>query len=340
MTTTTLRFETRTRLIDTASILTDKVLLISGGTGSFGQKFAEIALTHSPKQIIIYSRGELLQKEMESRFSDSRLRFFIGDVRDKERLASVMRGVDIVVHAAALKQVPIGEYNPQEVIKTNVFGTMNIIEACIANSVNRTILISSDKAVQPINTYGATKMLAEKLFIQANLLGNTMFSCVRYGNVAFSRGSVIPLFLEQKHKSYITITDESMTRFWITLRQGVEFVISCLDTMLGGEILIPMLPSIRIVDLADAIAPDTKKVITGTRPGEKLHEVLISKDEARHTVELDDKFIIIPEINLKSGRFIDLPTKRASEYSSINNSHWLTKETLKEMIKCATAQSA
>jgi UDP-N-acetylglucosamine 4,6-dehydratase len=321
-------------------VLKNKVILLTGGTGSFGQKFTEIALKeHNPTTIRIYSRGELLQMQMAQKFNnDQRLRFLIGDVRDKERLTRAMNGVDIVVHAAALKQVPTSEYNPLEAVKTNVNGAANIIDAAIDNNVERVFNISSDKAVQPVNLYGATKLVAEKLFVHGNTyvgLRKTKFSCVRYGNVVGSRGSVIPLFLEQKKQGKITITDERMTRFWLTLEQGIRFVIDCIDKMTGGEIFIPKIPSMKITALAEAIAPNCKREIMGIRPGEKLHEVLLSEEESKHAKELKDYYIIEPEHSfwnkdmIKGGK---LPPD-GFKYSSDNNTKWLTTEDLKKMIE-------
>lgn len=249
------------------SIFKNKVILLTGGTGSFGNKFTEIVLKeHNPKVIRIFSRGEKKQLDMKNKFNDDRLRFFIGDVRDAGRLHRAMADADIVVHAAALKQVPACEYNPIEAVRTNVDGAINVIDTAIDNRVDRVMAISTDKAVHPVNLYGATKMTAEKLFIQGNSYSGdigTKFSCVRYGNVIGSRGSVIPLFLEQKKKGVITITDETMTRFWITPEQGVKFVIDCISRMKGGEIFIPKISSMKIMDLAEAIAPDAKKRLLG-----------------------------------------------------------------------------
>ncbi len=320
-------------------ILKNKVILVTGGTGSFGNKFAEIVLKkHDPAAIRIFSRGEKKQLDMASRFNDKRLRFFIGDVRDRDRLHRAMTDADIVVHAAAIKQVPACEYNPIEAIKTNIDGAVNVIDTAIDNSVERVMAISTDKAVHPINLYGATKMTAEKLFIQANSYtgtGGTLFSCVRYGNVIGSRGSVIPLFLKQKETGTLTITDDKMTRFWITLDQGVEFVINCINKMKGGEIFVPKIPSMSISDLADAIAPGSKKKIIGIRPGEKIHEILLTEDEAKHSKEFDKFFAIEPEHpfweknNLKGGK--KLPT--GFKYTSENNKKWLTKKELMKIIK-------
>jgi UDP-N-acetylglucosamine 4,6-dehydratase (inverting) len=272
---------------------------------------------------------------MKNKFDDDRLRFFIGDVRDKDRLHRAMTNVDIVVHAAALKHVPICEYNPIEAIRTNVDGAINIIDVAIDSGVDRVMAISTDKAVHPVNLYGATKMTAEKLFIQGNSYvgkNNTKFSCVRYGNVIGSRGSVIPLFIEQKKTGQITITDEKMTRFWLTLEQGVKFVINCIDRMKGGEVFIPKIPSMKIIDLADAIAPGAKKMVTGIRPGEKIHEVLLTEDEARHSKEFDDSFVIEPEHPFWKKRQPDGGKKLQDDfrYTSENNKKWLTR---KELIK-------
>ena len=317
----------------------EKIILLTGGTGSFGQKFCEIMLKEfNPKVIRVFSRDELKQWEMAQKFNyDERLRFFIGDVRDKERLERAMDGVDIVVHAAALKQVPLCEYNPFEAVKTNILGAQNIIEAAIDHNVEKVLAISTDKAVNPVNLYGATKMCMEKLFIAANsYVGanrRTKMSCVRYGNVVGSRGSVIPLFKKQRETGKITITDERMTRFWITLEQGVRFVISCIEKMHGGEIFVPKIPSMRIIDLAKAIAPNCEIEIIGIRPGEKIHECLLTEDEARHSLEFDDFFVIEPEhpwwkVDLwKGGR--KLP--EGFRYTSDKNTQWLTIEDLRKM---------
>ena len=321
-------------------ILKDKVILVTGGTGSFGQKFTEMVLQeHNPRVIRVYSRGELLQQEMRQRFNnDERLRFFIGDVRDRERLYRAMNEVDIVIHAAALKQVPTCEYNPIEAVKTNIDGAANVIDAAIDNGVEKVINVSTDKAVEPINLYGATKLVAEKLFIQGNAYAGgrkTRFSCVRYGNVVGSRGSVVPLFLEQKKNGEITITDERMTRFWITLEQGVRFVIDCVSRMRGGEVFIPKIPSMKIADLADVVAPQAERRIIGIRPGEKTNESLITKEEAMRAREFNDYFVIEPEFSfwkpdsLQGGK----PLPDAFSYTSDNNDRWLTKDELTGMIK-------
>ena len=319
--------------------LNDKTILVTGGCGSFGEKFVEIILKeHNPKSIRIYDNRELAEVEMERKFNNSRLRFFIGDVRDEKRLNRAMNGVDIVVHAAALKHVPICEYNPIEAVKTNIDGAINVIDAAIDNSVEKVMAISTDKAVHPVNLYGATKMVAEKLFMQANSYTGgrkTIFSCSRYGNVAGSSGSVIPLFSEQRKNGEITITDERMTRFWITLEQGVRFVINCIELMKGGEIFIPKIPSMKIMDLAEVMAHKTKKKIIGIRSGEKLHEELLTTEEAKHSKEFDRYFVIEPEFhfwqkdNFKEGK----PLPEEFKYSSDTNKKWLTKEELREILK-------
>jgi UDP-N-acetylglucosamine 4,6-dehydratase len=268
----------------------NQTVLITGGTGSFGKKFARIALEEKqPKKIIIFSRDELKQHEMKMHgYDHPSLRYFIGDVRDRERLIRAMHGVDLVVHTAALKQVPACEYNPMEAIKTNIMGTANVVEAALDAGVKKVMTISTDKAVNPINLYGATKLAAEKLTVQSNNYAAgkaTRYSCVRYGNVVGSRGSVVPLFLKQRAKGTVTITDERMTRFWLSLDQGVRFVMNCIEQMEGGEVFVPKIPSTKIVDLANAIVPNAKFNIIGIRPGEKVHEVLVSEDEARNTVE-------------------------------------------------------
>ena len=323
------------------AIFDGKVILLTGGTGSFGQKFTEIALKeHNPKVIRIFSRGELLQHEMRQRFNDdSRLRFFIGDVRDRDRVLRAMNGVDIVVHAAALKQIPICEYNPIEVIRTNIDGAVNVIDAAIESNVESALAISSDKAACPINLYGASKLFMERLFAQANVYTEeerkTKFGCVRYGNVIGSRGSIVPLFIEQRKNGVITITDENMVRFWITLEQGVRFAIDCINRMQGGEVFIPKIPSMKITDFADAIAPEAKRKVIGIRPGEKVNEVLLTEEEARHAREFDDYFVIKPEHpfwkkdSLKGGK--SLPP--GFRYTSDNNSWWLTRNELEKMLE-------
>lgn len=314
----------------------DKTFLITGGTGSFGQKCTELLLKEGPpRRLVIFSRDELKQYEMEQRFNHPCLRFFIGDVRDKDRLYRAMNNVDYVSHAAALKQVPACEYNPFEAVKTNILGAVNVIDASIDNQVEKVIAISTDKAVNPVNLYGATKLCAEKLFVQGNTYsgGRARFSCARYGNVVGSRGSVIPLFLQQKSTGKVTVTDKRMTRFWITLEQGVRFVLRCLETMVGGEIFVPKIPSMNIMDLVSAIVPECEVNLTGIRPGEKIHELLMSPDEARQALERPDMYIIQPAHSSWQMQDSDGSTPVPDEfiYSSDNNPHWLTVEEIQGM---------
>lgn len=322
----------------------NKTILITGGTGSFGKAFVKrILKDFSPKKIIIYSRDELKQFEMAQIFNDKRMRFFIGDVRDLSRLKTALNGVDICIHAAALKQVPIAEYNPLECIKTNINGASNVISACLENKVANIIALSTDKAANPINLYGATKLCSDKLFISANNIKGSLdskFSVVRYGNVLGSRGSVVPFFknLIASGAREIPITDKKMTRFFITLKSGVDFVIKSLHRMQGGEIFIPKIPSIKIVDLARALAPNIPHKITGIRAGEKLNEVMIPKDDARLCIEFSDFYLLKPTINFNApidytktklgerGKSVDFDF----EYSSHTNTQWLKgKEILK-----------
>ena len=318
----------------------DKVVLVTGGTGSFGKKFVQIMLEeYHPSKLIVFSRDELKQHEMRvSGFDAPNLRYFIGDVRDQLRLQRAMHGVDIVIHAAALKQVPACEYNPMEAIKTNILGSSNVVEAALDAGVKKVIGLSTDKAVNPVNLYGATKLSAEKLFVQSNAYAAgtlTRFSCVRYGNVVGSRGSVIPIFIKQRNSGALTITDARMTRFWLTLEQGVRFVIRCTEQMHGGEVFVPKIPSTRIVDLAKVIAPQADLEVVGIRPGEKLHEVLINEDEARNTVELEDMFVIQPYSALWfgydwQGKGRILPD--GYRYTSETNPYWLTVEEIRAYI--------
>lgn len=321
--------------------LEDKAILVTGGTGSFGKKFTEVVLKkYRPKKLIIFSRDELKQHEMRQMYPDtgnSPMRYFVGDVRDRDRLRRALHGVDIVVHAAALKQVPACEYNPFEAVQTNIMGAKNVIDAAIDQGVKKVMAISTDKAVNPINLYGATKLCAEKLFVQGNSYsgeGGPRFSCARYGNVVGSRGSVVPVFLEQKKNGKITVTDQRMTRFWITLEQGVEFVIRCIELMHGGEIFVPKIPSMNIMELARAIASDCEIEYIGIRAGEKLHEVLVSEDEARHTVELDDMYVIQPahpwwRLENWAGA---KPLPDGFRYTSDTNTRWLSVEELRRLI--------
>lgn len=318
----------------------NQAVLVTGGTGSFGKKFTKILLgEQQPKKAIIFSRDELKQHEMQvGGFNDERLRYFIGDVRDRERLVRAMHGVDIVVHAAALKQVPACEYNPMEAIKTNIMGTANVVEAALDAGVKKVLTVSTDKAVNPANLYGATKLAAEKLTIQSNAYAGgsaTRFSCVRYGNVVGSRGSVVPLFLKQRSNGKVTITDERMTRFWLSLDQGVRFVIHCIEQMEGGEVFVPKIPSTKVTDLARAIAPDADLEIIGIRPGEKLHEMLISEDEARHTIELEKMFVVQPAEATWFGYSWHDKGRELREgfsYSSDNNTEWLDVDGIKNYI--------
>ncbi len=313
-------------------------VLVTGGTGSFGNKFVELMLQkYHPRRLVIFSRDELKQSEMMVRFTDPSLRFFVGDVRDKERLVRAMFGVDIVFHAAALKQIPACEYNPFEAIQTNVIGTKNVMDAAIDQSVKRVIAISSDKAVNPINLYGATKLCAEKLVIQGNAYGHargTAFSVVRYGNVIASRGSVIPLFRAQRANGTVTVTDPGMTRFWIRLEQGVEFAIRCAEIMRGGEIFIPKIPSMRIIDLVETVAPGCQVEVIGIRPGEKLHEILISEDESRQALEFDDMFVLEPVFPSWTIVPWEGGKRPASgfRYSSDANQSWLSREEMQDLI--------
>jgi UDP-N-acetylglucosamine 4,6-dehydratase len=318
----------------------DQVVLVTGGTGSFGKQFVEIMLNeYHPSKLIIFSRDELKQHEMRVMgFDHPSLRYFIGDVRDEERLRRAMNGVDIVVHAAALKQVPACEYNPMEAVKTNILGSSNVIDAALDMGVGKVLALSTDKAVNPVNLYGATKLAAEKLFVQSNAYAAgsaTRFACVRYGNVVGSRGSVVPIFIRQRQNGKLTLTDERMTRFWLTLEQGVRFVIRCVEEMQGGEVFVPKIPSTRIVDLARVIAPGAEYEVTGIRPGEKLHEVLIHEDEARSTVELDDMFVVQPTGSLWFGHDWQKRGKSLPDgyrYASDNNPVWLSTEQIKEIV--------
>jgi UDP-N-acetylglucosamine 4,6-dehydratase len=318
----------------------DKTVLVTGGTGSFGKKFIQVLNEQkNPEKIIIFSRDELKQHEMRMMgFTQENLRYFIGDVRDRDRLRRAMENVDITVHAAALKQVPACEYNPMEAIKTNIIGTSNVVEAALDTGVKKVLSLSTDKAVNPVNLYGATKLAAEKLVIQSNSYAGgreTRFSCVRYGNVIGSRGSVIPKFIQQRENGKLTITDERMTRFWLTLEQGVDFVIQCIELMHGGEVFVPKIPSTKIIDIAKAIAPEAEFEVIGIRPGEKIHEVLISEDEARTTVELEDKFVVQPATSSWFGYSWEDKGNKLEDgfrYASNTNSEWLSIEQIKKMI--------
>jgi UDP-N-acetylglucosamine 4,6-dehydratase len=328
----------------------NKNILITGGTGSFGNLYVKTLLEkYQPRKIIVYSRDELKQYDMQQVFNQSCMRYFIGDVRDKERLTQAMNGVDFVIHAAALKQVPAAEYNPTECIKTNINGAENVISAAIANNVEKVIALSTDKAANPINLYGATKLASDKLFVAANNMTggyNTCFSVVRYGNVVGSRGSVVPFFekLIAENSDHIPITHEKMTRFWISLQQGVDFVLKNFQRMSGGEIFIPKIPSMNIIDLAKAMAPSLPVKIIGIRPGEKLHEIMCPADDFYHTFEFDDHFVIAPTIsfNSRSNNFSKnvigeqgVPVDESFEYNSKNNPDFLSTEQLLAFNKTA-----
>jgi UDP-N-acetylglucosamine 4,6-dehydratase len=313
-------------------------VLVTGGTGSFGSRFVEhMVTTYHPRRLVVFSRDELKQSQLAARVNDPSLRFFIGDVRDRDRLERAMHGIDVVIHAAALKQVPACEYNPFEAVKTNVLGANNVIEAAIDAGVERVIALSTDKAVNPVNVYGATKLCAEKMFVQGNSYAGglkTRMAVVRYGNVVGSRGSVIPLFLDQRDGGELTITDERMTRFWLTLDEGVDFVVRAVERMQGGEIFVPKIASMRVIDLARAIAPGASLRVVGVRPGEKLHEVLVSADESRHTVERDGMYVVEPvtprwEYATPSGAK-RLPDDFA--YTSDTNTEWFSAADLKRLV--------
>jgi len=323
-------------------MLDDKNILITGGTGSFGKKFTEIVLKkYKPRRLIIFSRDELKQFEMAQVFSTDKypcIRFFIGDVRDRERLHRAFQGVDYIIHAAALKQVPAAEYNPFEAVKTNILGAQNVINVAIDQKIKRVIALSTDKAANPINLYGATKLCSDKLFVAGNSYvgrNETLFSVVRYGNVVGSRGSVIPFFRKCTDNGTIPITDPRMTRFWITLEHGVDFVIKCLGRMVGGEIFVPKLPSMNIMDLAKAIGPKCKTEIVGIRPGEKLHEVMVPRDDALNTLEYENFYLIKPAFQFFERRFCEDGCKKVGddfEYNSGTNTWWLTIDEMKAMI--------
>ena len=318
--------------------LSDKTILVTGGTGSFGRKFITKVLERDVKKVIVFSRDELKQYEMAQEYTDPRIRFFIGDVRDKERLYRAFDGVDVVIHAAALKHVGACEYNPFEAIKTNIHGAQNIVEAAIDKGVNRVIALSTDKACSPANLYGATKLASDKLFVAANAYAgakDTRFSVVRYGNVVGSRGSVVPFFEKIKETGKIPVTDERMTRFWITLEQGVQFVLDNLERMYGGEIFVPKIPSMKVMNLARAIAPECEIEIVGIRPGEKLHEAMITEDDARHTKEFDTYYVIQPEFPWWSEEYTAEGKSLAEgfKYTSDTNNDWLSVEKLKGLVE-------
>jgi UDP-N-acetylglucosamine 4,6-dehydratase (inverting) len=329
-------------------IINGKTVLVTGGTGSFGKRFISTLLSHhNPKKIVVYSRDELKQFEMahQEPFSQhaDKMRYFIGDIRDLSRLQRAMEGVDIAVHAAALKQVPAAEYNPFEAIKTNVIGGQNVIDACLSSGVKRVIALSTDKAAAPINLYGATKLCSDKLFVAANNYRgdhDIRFSVVRYGNVLGSRGSVVPFFLQRKHNGVLPVTDERMTRFSITLQQGVDFVVDCLGRMWGGELFVPKIPSYRIADVVEAIAPECRVEVVGIRPGEKLHEEMITDTDSLNTLEFDNYYVILPatplwDVEKFAGTSGNTPSKKVTfgfRYNSGDNSDFLSVDSLRELI--------
>lgn len=323
-------------------MFTGKTILITGGTGSFGKNFTKFLLdNYKLKKLIIFSRDEFKQFKMAEEIKDSRLRFFIGDIRDLPRLQRAFNGVDIVAHAAALKQVPTLEYNPFEAVKTNVLGTQNVIDAAIDNNVKKVLLISSDKAVHPINLYGATKLCAEKLFVAANSYSphKTLFSSVRYGNVVGSRGSIVEtLIANEKATGKVRITDPEMTRFWLTLDQSFQLVRFALENMEGGEIFVPRIPSMKLGDLFDAVVPAAKKEVIGLRPGEKMHEILLTENESKNALLVNDYYVILPEISsvgnpYKKYRKTGKKLKKEFKYTSDTNTVWLTKKNFKDKIK-------
>lgn len=338
------KFQTETSMLNGASIL------ITGGTGSFGNQFVQTVLDkYNPRRVVIFSRDELKQFEMQEKFKNhprfSCLRFFIGDVRDHYRLEVAFSNIDYVIHSAALKQVPAAEYNPTEYVRTNIGGAENVVRAARAAGVKRVIALSTDKAASPLNLYGATKLVSDKIFVAGNNLSGrdgTRYSVVRYGNVVGSRGSVIPLFkrLINEGCRELPVTDERMTRFFITLDQGVDFVLSCLEKMVGGEVFVPKIPSMKIVDLVKAFGPDISMKVTGIRPGEKLHEVMITSDDARVTVEQEDRYIIQPSFAFWTDRAVKhgdcSPLREGYSYASDTNQEWLTEEEMRRLIEQET----
>ncbi len=319
--------------------LSGTTILVTGGTGSFGYAFVERMLTdHDDVTVRVYSRDELKQSEMKARFGDTQVRYMLGDIRNRARMARACQGVDIVVHAAAMKQVPACEYNPFEAVQTNVLGAQHVVDCAIDAGVKQVVALSTDKAVNPVNLYGATKLCEEKIIVQGNAYAaafDTRLSCVRYGNVVGSRGSVVPLFKEQMKAGKLTITDERMTRFWITLPEAVDLVLFAMEHAEGGEIFIPKIPSTRVVDLAEALAPGVARRVVGIRPGEKLHEVLLTDDEARHAVETEDNYVILPEHPwwTESHPWIDgKPLDDTFVYASNTNEWWLTPEEIRERV--------
>lgn len=327
-------------------VFKDRIVLITGGTGSFGHAFARFLLQETGvKTVRIYSRDELKQYDMKRRLNDSRLRFFLGDVRDRDRIKRACETVDFVVHAAALKQVDACEYNPFEAIQTNINGAVNLVDAAIDTGVQRLLAISTDKAVNPVNLYGATKLCSDKVFIHGNSYSGargTRFSCVRYGNVVGSRGSVLPLFLEQRFSGVLRVTDERMTRFWITMDHAVRFVATALSMMVGGETFVPRIPSMKVVDLARAVAPDAKLEVVGIRPGEKIHETLVQNEEARNTLDLGKSFIILPEwFHSRVERpYTGERLPEDFSYRSDTNQEWIAVEDMRKIVEDYETQIA
>ena len=323
--------------------LNGKTILLTGGTGSFGNAFVERATTCWPDSVVrVYSRDELKQSQMRDRFGERSVRYLIGDVRDRARMTRAVQGVDVVVHAAAMKQVPACEYNPFEAVRTNVLGAQHVVDSAIDSGVTKVVALSTDKAVNPVNLYGATKLCAEKIFVQGNAYAaqrQTRLACVRYGNVVGSRGSVVPVFRDQlANHGRLTITDERMTRFWITLPQAVDLVLHALDNMEGGEVFVPKIPSMRVVDLADALAPGVEHELIGIRPGEKLHEILITADEARHTIDTGANYVVLPEHpwwDAKGSNLEGRAVPDGFEYASNTNDEWLTAAELTGLLPAA-----
>ncbi len=328
--------------------LSGATILLTGGTGSFGHAFVERVIGEWTDVVVrVYSRDELKQSQMRERFGESNLRFLIGDVRDRLRMSRAAQGCDIVVHAAAMKQVPACEYNPFEAVRTNVLGAQHVVDAAIDSEVTKVVALSTDKAVNPVNLYGATKLCAEKIFVQGNAYAaqsQTRLACVRYGNVVGSRGSVIPIFRQQvAERGRLTITDERMTRFWITLPQAVDLVLHALAHMEGGEIFIPKIPSMRVIDLAEAMAPGLPRDIVGIRPGEKLHELMLTADESRHAIDAGDTYVVLPEHpwwSEQATHISGMPVDDGFVYSSDTNDTWLTAQELSGLLRFAPPTAA
>ena len=321
------------------SYLAGKTVLITGGTGSFGKAFVKRVLADNEiRKLVVFSRDELKQFEMAEQINSPKLRYFLGDVRDYQRLLQATDGVDVIVHAAAMKQIPAAEYNPMEAIKTNVIGAENIVNAAIQNGISKVVALSTDKAANPANLYGATKLCSDKLMVAGNILAGsrgTKFACVRYGNVLGSRGSVIPFFLDRAKEGSLPITDKRMTRFWLTIEQGVQFVLDSLERMHGGEIFVPKIPSFKVIDVARVVCPGIPIHVIGIRPGEKLHEIMITEDDSNYTYEFDDHFAILSPSLLASEVYKDLG-KKVSEgfnFSSDNNQVWHTDESFLKLLK-------